>query len=228
MGKLKPGQQALIRTVAFPDRTFTATLAHLGAAVEGQGTLEAAFHIENKDLALRPGMRAEFSIIISKRADVMSVPRSALLGEPSRRFVYIKDYELKHAFVKTPVVVGAMNDRFAEILDGLVAGDEVVTQGGYSLSFAGGGSVSLKEALDAAHGHEHAADGSELTPEKKAQMEAAKSGTSHEHHEEGFNVWMAISGVLFVLLGISAYTRKPAASAPVSDGPKPTDSTHAE
>jgi hypothetical protein len=63
-----------------------------------------------------------------------------------------------------------------EITKGLFPADEVVTRGAYSLSFAGGGSVSLIEALDAAHGHKHAADGKEPTPEEEAAEHAGKAG----------------------------------------------------
>ena len=96
-----------------------------------------------------------------------------------------KDFDLPNAFVKTPVEVGQMNDRFVEITSGLLPGDEVVTRGAYSLSFAGGGSVSLKEALDAAHGHEHAADGSELTPEEGGDGGKAGGDDGHGHGEGG-------------------------------------------
>jgi len=54
------------------------------------------------------------------------------------------------------------------IRDSLFPGDEVVTQGAYPLSFAGKGGISLKEALDAAHGHEHNEDGSEMTADQQA------------------------------------------------------------
>ena len=37
-----------------------------------------------------------------------------------------------------------MNDRFVEIVSGLLPGDKVVTRGAYSLAFAGKGSVSLE------------------------------------------------------------------------------------
>ena len=111
----------------------------------------------------------------------MSVPRAALQGDASNRFVYVKHFDLPNAFIKTPVQVGQMNDRFVEIISGLLPADEVVTRGAYSLSFAGGGSVSLKEALDAAHGHEHAADGSELTPEEKAAEQPGTGRRSHDH-----------------------------------------------
>lgn len=219
VGKLKPGQPAVIRTPAFPDRSFPATLAHLGTEVESQGTLEAAFHVQNADLALRPGMRAEFSITVSKRGGVLSIPKSALLGEPSSRFVYVADDELKNTFIKTPVVVGAMNDRLAEITDGLFPGDKVVSKGGYSLSFAGKGSVSLKEALDAAHGHEHNEDGTEMTAEQKASKGAAK-GDGHDHGHEHAELSsltlfsLIANGLLLLIVILMSFSRgKPAAQS---------------
>jgi membrane fusion protein, heavy metal efflux system len=212
-GKLQVGQAAHIRVMAVPGRVFEATLAHLGAEADARsGTLEAAFHVENSGGVLRPDMRAEFSIVLSKRAGVMSVPRAALQGDAANRFVYVEDFDLKNAFVKTQVEVGQMNDRFAEITSGLLPGDKVVRQGAYSLAFAGGGGISLKEALDAAHGHEHAADGSELTPEKRAEMATRKRAAAGHPTDsgsgEGALFWKIVSGVLFVLLIVSTLSRK--------------------
>ena len=201
-GKLKPGQTARITVSAVPGKTFDADLEHLGAvADEASDTVEAAFHVNNPDFALRPGMRAEFSIVVGKKEGVFSIPRRALQGDASNRFVYVKDFELPNAFVKTPVVVGSMNDRSVEIVSGLLPADEVVTRGAYSLAFAGAGTLSLKEALDAAHGHEHAADGSELTQQTKAPSTSAGK-------KEQSPFWMIVSGALFVLLVIVAARRK--------------------
>jgi len=151
--------------------------------------------------------------VLSKRENVMSVPRAALQGDAANRFVYVKDFELPYAFIKTPVQVGQMNDRFVEIVSGLFPADEVVTRGAYSLSFAGGGSISLKEALDAAHGHEHASDGSELTPEKIAEQKAAGEGHDHHEHEHDNPLWKYVSGGLFLLLLVSLAFRKPQSPA---------------
>ena len=213
VSKLTVGMKARIHVLALPGKEFTAELAHIGAAVDGKnGTIEAAFHIPNEEYELRPGMRAEFSIITSKREGVMSIPREALQGDTQNRCVYRKHYDasLKNTFVRVPVVVGAMNDRFAEITSGLVAGDEIVTTGAYSLGFAGKGSVSLKEALDAAHGHEHNEDGSEMTPAQKAARDAAKAG-----EQGGGSMFstltifsLASNGLLLVLL-VVAMLRKP-------------------
>ncbi|MES2597042.1 MAG: efflux RND transporter periplasmic adaptor subunit [Verrucomicrobiota bacterium] len=219
-GKLALGLTARIRVSALPDKVFEAKLAHLGAyADEQKGTIEAAFHVTNPDKILRPGMRAEFSIATSRRENVMSVPRAAIQGDAGNRFVYVKDFDLPNAFLKTPVIVGEINDRSAEIISGLLPADEVVTRGAYSLGFAGASSVSLKEALDAAHGHEHADDGSELTPEKKAAQQSKKKGASpekehdHQHGDEDDHeakaspFWKYVSALLGLLLIISLVTR---------------------
>lgn len=196
-GQLQKGQQAKITVPAVGGKVFDADLEHLGAVADAEsGTVEAAFHVENPESLLRPGMRAEFSIVVDEQADVFSIPRAALQGDGANRYVYVKDFDLPNAFVKTPVVIGRINDRSVEILSGLFPADEVVTRGAYSLSFAGGGTLSLKDALDAAHGHEHAEDGSELGAENKAEP----AGEDSHAHAKQSPFWMIVSGVLFLVL----------------------------
>jgi hypothetical protein len=193
-----------------PEKVFEAKLAHIAVeADETTGVIEAAFHVANPEKLLRPGMKAEFSIVVSQRESVMSIPRSAVQGDPAQRFVYVKDFELKNAFVKAPVTLGAQNDRYVEVVSGLLPGDEVVTRGAYALAFAGKGSVSLKEALDAAHGHAHNEDGTEMTKEQAAHAD-------HDHdHEAAHTEWNTLtiffastSGLLLVLLMLTGFKRR--------------------
>jgi cobalt-zinc-cadmium efflux system membrane fusion protein len=104
------------------------------------------------------------------------VPLEALQGDPANRVVYVKDFDLPNTFVKCPVQVGERNDRYVEIISGLFPGDEVVTKGSYFLGFVAGGGPSLKDALDAAHGHPHNEDGSIMTAEQLAAQEGADDG----------------------------------------------------
>jgi RND family efflux transporter MFP subunit len=215
VGKLKVGQKARLRLEAYPGREFEAEMAHLGAEADSEsGTLEAAFHVENPELLLRPGMRAEFSIEISKREDVMSIPREAVQGDAAARFVFIKDYELKNAFVKVPVVLGAQNDRAVEVIKGLLPGDEVVTRGAYWLPYAGKGSVSLKEALDAAHGHPHNEDGSEMTAEQLAAAQRGADGAGGGKMTPLTMFLIASNVLLLVLLAFSPVFRRKEPSLP--------------
>ncbi|HSI63072.1 MAG TPA: efflux RND transporter periplasmic adaptor subunit [Candidatus Saccharimonadia bacterium] len=217
-GKLKKGQKARIKIAGFPDKVFEAELAHLGAYADGDsGTVEAAFHVPNPDKLLRPGMRAEFALVVSARENVMSIPKAAVQGDASGRFVFIKDYELKNAFVKTSVELGTSNDQSIEVISGLFAGDEVVTKGAYTLTYAGKGNVSLKDALDAAHGHPHNEDGTEMTA---AQIAAAKKGAGgHDHDHEGggwsmlTTFFAATTGLLLALLVVSLFLKRPATTA---------------
>jgi cobalt-zinc-cadmium efflux system membrane fusion protein len=218
-GKLKKGIKAHIKVPGFPDKVFEAELAHTGAKADGDtGTLEAAFHVKNDEDLLRPGMRAEFTIVTGSRPNVMAIPREAVQGDAASRFVYTADYDLKNTFVKTPVELGEQNDKMVEVVNGLLPGDQVVTRGAYALMFAGKGSVSLKEALDAAHGHPHNEDGSEMSKEDAAKKKAGGGGGADDHgHGPGsstLTVFLAgTSALLLVLLILSLVFRRPAATA---------------
>jgi len=208
-GKIAPGTKAHIRVIALPDEVFEGGMVRFGtSADEESGTIDAVFLLPNPGNRLRTEMRAEFSIVLSSRPSVMSVPRAALQGEAANRFVYVKHFDLPNAFVKSPVIIGQMNDRFAEVVSGLFPADEVVTRGAYSLSFAGASSVSLKDALDAAHGHEHAADGSELTGNETDDHGGHDHADEHGHGDTTSPLWKYSTILLAVLLAASFFGRK--------------------
>lgn len=175
-----PGTLAHISILSISGDPYDGKMIRFGtSANEESGTIDAIFLLPNPDLRIRPGMRAEFSVVLGSRSGILSVPRAALQGEAANRFVYVKHLDLPNTFVRAPVIVGEINETKAEIVTGLFPGDDAVTRGAYSLSFAGASSISLKEALDAAHGHEHAEDGSELTG-----SESPGPGEDHLHDED--------------------------------------------
>ncbi len=206
--KLEVGTRARIRISATGERVFEGTLRSFGTSADSEsGTLDAIFVIDNEDLKLRPGMRAEFSIITSVSEEVMVVPLDALQGDTAKRVVYAEDFELPNVYLRTPVETGRSNDLFAEILSGLFPEDRVVTKGSYFLGFVQGGGASLKEALDAAHGHEHNEDGSEMTADQRAASKNQKAGNSESTamiDPESINVFfIVLSAILALLLGLS-------------------------
>lgn len=210
-----PGTKARIRIPALGGSFIEATLDRYGVEANREaGTLEGIFVLDNSEGRLQPGMRVEFSIITGSRENVMAVPREAIQGDPTKRVVFVEDFELPNAFVRAPVVLGEENDRYVEVINGLFPGDEVVTRGSYALSFAGSGSgISLKEALDAAHGHEHNEDGSEMTDEQKAAKEAEKSGNVktagvHPALKSGALIWAGVTTLLCLILGQMLWSAK--------------------
>lgn len=206
VSQIKPGTKAHIRIPALGGETIDGTLLRFDpkAALEG-GTIGAIFRVPNKENRLRPGMRAEFSIVTSSRKNVMAVPREALQGDAANRVIYVKHIELPNAFTRVPVVTGEKNDRYVEIVKGLLPGDEVVTKGSYSLNFASGSGISLKDALDAAHGHEHNEDGTKMSKEELAAQEAAKGGGSANKINSLTIFFAASTAILLILLIISSF-----------------------
>ena len=216
-----PGTKARIRIPALGETFIEATLDRYGVEANREaGTLEGIFVLDNSEGRLQPGMRVEFSIITRSRKNVMAVPHEAIQGDPTKRVVFVEDFELPNAFIRAPVVLGEENDRYVEIINGLFPGDEVVTRGSYALSFAGSGSgISLKEALDAAHGHEHAEDGSELTDEQRAAEQAENEGATESKElspalKSGALIWAGVATLLCLILGQMLWSTKRKAESP--------------
>lgn len=232
-GKIKQGTLAKVRFPVRPGNEYTATLLKFAACpcpdpacalgqdistrsekTEGAdlNTAGVVFTIDNPDNQLRPGMNAECSIILEKRENVLSVPREAVHGGPSNRHVYVKHMTIPNAFDRVNVITGVISNERVEIVEGLFPGDEVVTKGSYSLGFAGaGGGPSLKEAMDAAHGHEHNEDGTEKTPEQKAEeVSTPNAAQGQAHHGPGRReiFFMASTAVLALLLVVFSTRRR--------------------
>ena len=229
VGKIPQGTVAKIRFPIRPEKEYTATLLKFAACPEGScalgqdtssstldkdeanlNTAGLIFTLQNKDNQLRRGMNAECSIITGKRSNVLSVARNALQGSPANRHVYVKHPTIPHAFDRVSVQTGITSKDRVEIIDGLYPGDEVVTSGSYSLGFAGsGGGPTLKEALDAAHGHEHNEDGSEKSAEKNTKTD---ENDAHDHEHASTHMreifFMISTGVLAILLVVVSLRRR--------------------
>ena len=230
VGKISQGTLAKVHFPTRPDKEYTATLLRNSRpdpsraldqdvsirtdenADADLNTARLIFTIDNPDNQLRPGMNAECSIILERREGVLSVPREAIQGGPSNRHVYVKHVTIPNAFDRVSVQTGLASNERIEILEGLIPGDEVVTRGSYSLGFAGsGGGPSLREAMDAAHGHEHNEDGSEKSPEQKASAEG-EGDDGHGHAAHGTSMreifFMAATGILALLLVVISLRRR--------------------
>ncbi|MBK1879929.1 efflux RND transporter periplasmic adaptor subunit [Pelagicoccus mobilis] len=205
------GTEATIRIAARPNQTFNGKLIRYGNEADpNSGTIDAYFLLENPNNELRPNMRAEFSVVLDSKQDALSVPKDAVQTDGLKSYIFIEDFDLPNAFVKIPVITGVRNEEHVEITKGLLPGDRIVTSGAYALMFAGEGTISLKEALDAAHGHEHNEDGSEMTAAQRAARAAEKAAAAGV--AGGAPTWMVVllgslSTLLLILLILSRKTR---------------------
>jgi RND family efflux transporter MFP subunit len=110
-------------------------------------TVPAIFSIDNRDGRLRIGQFARVSIATSASASVPAVPESALVEDAGKTVVYVQiDGE---AFERRPLETGIRDAGFVEVVDGIAAGERVVSKGAYEIKLAAAAGVLP------AHGHAH-------------------------------------------------------------------------
>ena len=217
---IKIGQNAFIKIVSLGNEIFQGKLIRFGNQADpNTGTLKAIFLLDNPDRKLRPNMRTEFNIVTQTRENVFTVPNSAIQGDQLNAHVFKMDFDLttkaSKAYIKIPVVTGETNDRVTELIlqnKELNIVDEVVITGGYFLTHTSSADTgSLKEALDAAHGHEHNEDGSEMSAKDKAaakQKELAKNGGTETTNNPTFVTLLIAGNIILALLLIFTIFKK--------------------
>lgn len=149
MGKVALGQKARFHFEAYPDQPFEGPVEFLGGKLEEDTrSLPVWLSLDNPGLRLRPNMRAEVHIVRGAASDVLAVPVNAVLGDAGNYFVYVENGDV---YERKTVVLGKRDDRYIEIVEGLVPGDAVVTQGNYQLQFVTS-SPGLKPAKEGEDG----------------------------------------------------------------------------
>lgn len=126
--KIVAGQTVRISLDALPKQSFAGKVRRVApyvSAVEKQARtvdIEATFDQPEAPGKLLVGYSADVEVILAVRNDVVRVPTSALL-EGGRVLVAGSEGKLEERVVKT----GLANWEFTEVIEGLSAGDKVVT-----------------------------------------------------------------------------------------------------
>jgi len=134
LGAVRVGQPLAFTVDAIPGRTFTGTVMFINPAVdEASRAAKVVAEVRNAGDVLKGGLFARGRIVVSNKADVLQVPRAALLnwnitGATAEVFV-VRDGKVDKRPVRTGQVAGPAVTIFA----GLVSGDQVVTRGGFAL-----------------------------------------------------------------------------------------------
>jgi cobalt-zinc-cadmium efflux system membrane fusion protein len=128
-GLVKVGQSVEVRVLAYPKRAFKARVSYVAALVDSvTHRLPVRAEIDNHDGALKPEMFASFRILTSDASQSPAIPAGAVIYEGTGAHVWVlrEDGLLELRAVQT----GRSSDGLIEILDGLKAGERVVTKGG--------------------------------------------------------------------------------------------------
>jgi HlyD family secretion protein len=89
VGKLGPGMTATFVVDAYPNRRFQGKIRQIRNApqtVQNVVTYDAVIDVDNEDLALKPGMTANVTIVYADERDAVIVPNAALRFRPPPGF----------------------------------------------------------------------------------------------------------------------------------------------
>ncbi|WP_019429354.1 efflux RND transporter periplasmic adaptor subunit [Limnohabitans sp. Rim47] len=131
--KIRAGQKAQLTVDALPGRPFSAVVQAVDPLIEANGrSVGVRGCIDNRQQQLRPGMFARVNAVFGSRENAMVIPEEAIIPQGGRTFVVkVVAGEKPDTLVseRVPVKVGLRQPGKVEILEGLAAGDTVVTAG---------------------------------------------------------------------------------------------------
>ena len=122
------GDTVEVSVLAFPARTFTARVIYVAASIDPV-THRLPIHaaIDNPDGALKPEMFATFRIITGQASQSVAVPAQAVVYDADGAHVWLAGPD--RTLLIRRVKLGRNDGGQVEVLDGLKAGDVVVTAG---------------------------------------------------------------------------------------------------
>ena len=136
LAKLNIGDDALITTIAYPDKVFKGKVLKLGTLLDPiTKTLKLRIVLDNKDALLKPEMFASLKIHSKVQNKVLTIPTKSLVFDNSHFTVMVARNDT--AFERRNVeVIRSVGDK-TFISTGLKAGERVVTDGSLLTSFSG-------------------------------------------------------------------------------------------
>ncbi|HWW21998.1 MAG TPA: efflux RND transporter periplasmic adaptor subunit [Steroidobacteraceae bacterium] len=129
MPLVKKGQQIRVSVMAFPERSFEGRISTVGSTVDTQlhrGLVRA--EIEDPKHELLPGMFVSFVIVIGDPMSAPAVPLDGVVreGDGSMTVWVTTD---GHHFVQRTVKLGLQSGGYDQVIEGVRAGERVVTKG---------------------------------------------------------------------------------------------------
>ncbi len=145
LGKIRIGARVAIETKGTASGSFHGVVQVIGHRVDpSTRSVPVQCLVEDARGDLKPEMFATAKLAYGEGQGRLTVPRSAVVREGSRTFVFVED---EHGFVRTPVSLGEEAGGYVDVLGGLSSGARVVAKGTFVLN-----SELLKAELK---GHDH-------------------------------------------------------------------------
>ena len=157
----RKGQDISITTNAYPNKEFKAKVNFIDPVLDTKTrTVKLRVVLSNTNNVFKPGMFVEGRIkrMTLNKEQVLTVPSSAILWTGERSVVYLKPNPDQPVFEMREVVLGNQVGDEYEVLEGLFIGNEIVTNGTFTVDAAaqlqGKKSMMNKDGGKVMTGHE--------------------------------------------------------------------------
>lgn len=168
---VKVGDEVEMTLASVPGKTFNGSLAYIYPYAESKTrTTKVRLVFDNRDLLLRPDMFAEVSIQSDTLNNVVVVPAESIIRSGGRTQVFVVRAPGK--FEPRTVKLGIESKGQVALLEGVVAGEEVVT----SAQFLVDSESKLREATAKMM---EALEGSKTDPENSTMSMDSDQGMEH-------------------------------------------------
>ncbi|TXK76997.1 efflux RND transporter periplasmic adaptor subunit [Mesonia sp. K4-1] len=133
------GQKINITTNAYPNKEFEGTISFIDPILNNTTrTVTARATLQNRDNLFKPGMFVTGKVKGTTQTveNTLTVPASAVMWTGERSLVYIKTNPDEPVFEMREVTIGNRNDENYVVTEGLQNGDEIVTNGTFTVDAA--------------------------------------------------------------------------------------------
>src|SRR3989441_9630014 len=132
--RVRVGSPATVTSASMPGRTLKGSVAYIDPRVDAATrTAKVRVEVPNRGGDLRLGMFVTVSFETGAAERIIVVPRAAVQTMGDRAVVYLPVNGEEGKFIERAVKLGAPIGEFVPVLDGLKAGDRVVTDGSFFL-----------------------------------------------------------------------------------------------
>src|SRR5437867_201211 len=132
--RVRVGSPATVTIASMPGRTLKGSVAYIDPRVDAPTrTAKVRVEVPNRGGDLRLGMFVTVSFETGAAERIIVVPRAAVQTMGDRAVVYVPAEGEEGKFIERAVKLGAPVGEFVPVLDGLKAGDRVVTDGSFFL-----------------------------------------------------------------------------------------------
>ncbi|NND16530.1 MAG: efflux RND transporter periplasmic adaptor subunit [Eudoraea sp.] len=139
ISSFKVGQNLIISTQASPDKKIQATISFIDPVLNSKTrTVQLRTILKNVNNQYKPGMFVEGRVSINKKDSTKSltIPSSAVLWTGKRSIVYVKPHRGQSIFELREIQLGQQLGDQYEVLAGLTQGEEIVTNGTFTVDAA--------------------------------------------------------------------------------------------